>query len=72
MPKAWFTCSGSFTLTTFLQALSGLLLAKFFVDHGLCEVTSSILKNVSRLLSASLVSKNGRFGCASCLHSLPG
>ena len=53
MSKAWFTHSSSFTLTTFLQALSGLLSAKFLVDHGLHEVSSSTLKNASRLLSNS-------------------
>ena len=53
MSKAWFTHSGSFTSTTFLQAFSGLLSAKFLVDYGLHEVSSSTLKNASRLLSAS-------------------
>ena len=53
MPKAWFIYSGSFTSTTFLQALSGLVLAKFLVDHGLREASSSTFKNASRLLSAS-------------------
>ena len=53
MSKAWFTYSGSFTSTTFLQTLSGLLSAKFLVDHGLREASSSTLKNALRLLSAS-------------------
>ena len=41
MPKAWFTSSGSFALTTFLQTLSGLVSAKFLlVDHGFREARS--------------------------------
>ena len=55
MPKAWFTSSGSFALTTFLQTLSGLVSAKFlwlimvFVKRGVF----SVFKNASRLPSAS-------------------
>ena len=41
MPKAWFTSSGSFASTTFLQTLSGLVSAKFLlVDHGFREARS--------------------------------
>ena len=41
MSKAWFTSSGSFALTTFLQTLSGLVSAKFLlVDHGFREARS--------------------------------
>ena len=55
MSKAWFTSSGSFASTTFLQALSGLVLAKFLlVDHGFCDARSfSVFKNALRLPSAS-------------------
>ena len=53
MSKAWFVHSGSSTLTTFLKALSGLFLAKFLVDHGPREASSSTFKNASRLLSTS-------------------
>ena len=55
MPKAWFTRSGSFASTTFLQTLSGLVLAKFlwlitvFVKGGVF----SVFKNALRLPSAS-------------------
>ena len=57
MPKAWFTSSGSFALTTFLQTLSGLVLAKFlwlitvFVKRVFFFF--SVFKNASRLPSAS-------------------
>ena len=41
MSKAWFTSSGSFASTTFLQTLSGLVSAKFLlVDHGFREARS--------------------------------
>ena len=55
MSKAWFTRSGSFASTTFLQALSGLVSAKFLlVDHGFREARGfSVFKNASRLPSAS-------------------
>ena len=55
MSKAWFTSSGSFASTTFLQTLSGLVSAKFLlVDHGFREARSfSVFKNASRLPSAS-------------------
>ena len=55
MPKAWFTRSGSFALTTFLQTLSGLVSAKFlwlitvFVKRGVF----SVFKNALRLPSSS-------------------
>ena len=55
MSKAWFTSSGSFASTTFLQALIGLVSAKFLlVDNGFREARSfSVFKNASRLPSAS-------------------
>ena len=62
MPKAWFTSSGSFALTTFLQTLSGLVLAKFLwlitvfvkrVFFFFCFFFFSVFKNASRLPSAS-------------------
>ena len=44
MSKAKFTHSGSFTSTTFLQALSGLFSAKFLVDPG--HATKLILTGI--------------------------
>ena len=53
MSKAWFTSSGSFALTTFLQALSGLVSAKFWLITVFGKPGVLVFKNASRLPSAS-------------------
>ena len=62
MSKAWFTRSGSFASTTFLQTLSGLVSAKILIDHGFREVRSFSILRMLRGCRAPLVGKNGRFG----------